>query len=63
MLRPRQPGGRAFYAGDVALERADTPGYVRVYRRHGKLWEPGGLLSAGDAARLYGYHPAPDSSD
>lgn len=78
MLRPAQPSRRATFVltesapstfgtfdANVAVEPANTPGMVRVYRRaHPSLpWQPHGQILDSQAASLYGYSMRPDSSD
>lgn len=77
MLQPRQPGRNAQYIGtmdagvefgildaDMAIEPADTPGMVRVYRRTtpSAPWKQGSQMTASEAQR-YGFTTRPDSSD
>lgn len=71
MIPYRQPSARAqiVNAGTTALEPANTPGWVRVYRacplsaQHPKGWDPQPQILDIDAERIYGYNRTPDSSD
>lgn len=79
MYRPAQPGRNASYIltasapstftdpfePNVALEPANTPGMVRVYRReHPRApWRPHGQIMDVDAKRLYCEPLRPDTSD
>lgn len=79
-LKPRQPGINAHYVltfdappafdgnyfdGNVALERADTPGMMRQYRRETPdgQWRQVGQITTQQASEWYHVPAHPDSSD
>lgn len=71
MLRKIQPGRNAQIvetsSGRVALEPANRPGYVRVWREAAtweiSTWEVYPEILDIDATRRFGYRGKPDSSD
>jgi len=65
VLTASAPSTFGMLDANVAIEPANTPGMVRIYRRtHPSLpWEPSGQILDVDAARLYGYRVRHDSSD
>lgn len=78
MYQPRQPGRNAhfvltqdagpefdLFTSNVAVEPADAPGMVRVYRRTSPsgTWRQGSQMLNSQALVMYGAPLRPDSSD
>ncbi len=67
MYQTRKPSYSATVSDTVAIERADQPGYVRVYRRETAIspWQRPGIMLASNATILFPNHAISglDSSD